>query len=284
MPDTPRAKILLFLALTFAFSAFFYWRIGAAGSLGADSGLDLLCLMWCPGVAALATRLIAQGNLAGQGWWRGRRGSLAFSYVLPILYAAAVYLLVWASGLGGFDPRGWGGASPAAGLLQLATVGVLLSLVTATGEEIGWRGLLVPELAKLTGFWGVVLISGTIWACWHLPLILFGGYNSGTPLWFAIPCFFVMVVELGAMAAWLRLSSGSLWPAALFHATHNLFVQGVFDAATVDRGTTRWLTGEFGIGLVLTGAVACLWVAGRVRRGRCAGEAGGGETLRGVAT
>jgi membrane protease YdiL (CAAX protease family) len=275
MLDTPRTKIALFLALTFGFSAYFYWRIIAIGMAGEGAGNLVLGLMWCPGIAAILTRLITQRNLAGQGWIPWPPGPLGLAFILPILYAAPVYGLAWASGIGGFNPDAWSaageslglGATPIAGLAVLATLGVAISLVSATGEEIGWRGLLVPELAKVTGFRDLALISGGIWAAWHMPILIFGGYNAGTtPFWFQIICFATMAVGLGTMLAWLRLKSGSLWPAALLHATHNLFVQGVFDAATVDRGRTYWLTGEFGLGLALMAVLMGLWAMRRMAR------------------
>jgi membrane protease YdiL (CAAX protease family) len=216
--------------------------------------------MWCPGVAAILTRLITQRNVRGQGWKPRTLKLLGLAYILPVLYALPVYLLAWGIGLGGFDPSKWaaqGSLSPAAGLLILASVGVLVSFLSATGEEIGWRGLLVPELAKLTSFRNTVLISAAIWAAWHMPLIIGANYHGeGTPIAYSIACFIAMVVALSTIMAWITLKSGSLWPAALLHATHNLFVQAVFDTSTVNRGSTGWLTGEFGIGLVVTIAIA----------------------------
>jgi membrane protease YdiL (CAAX protease family) len=92
-----------------------------------------------------------------------------------------------------------------------------------------------------------------------VPLIAFADYNAGTATWYAVLCFAVMVVSLAVPLAWLRLRSGSVWPAATLHASHNLFVQGFFDRVTVDTGPTRWLTSEFGAALALTvGATALL--------------------------
>jgi membrane protease YdiL (CAAX protease family) len=65
-----------------------------------------------------------------------------------------------------------------------------------------------------------------------------------------------MVIGLATIMAWLTLKSRSLWPAALLHAAHNLFVQAVFDGATIEGPNANWLTGEFGIGLAITIAIA----------------------------
>ena len=52
---------------------------------------------------------------------------------------------------------------------------------TATGEEIGWRGFLVPELAKVLPFTGVALVSGLIWASWHYPITAVVYRDAGLP-------------------------------------------------------------------------------------------------------
>ncbi|PYQ66209.1 MAG: hypothetical protein DMF54_08590 [Acidobacteria bacterium] len=111
----------------------------------------------------------------------------------------------------------------------------------------------------------VAVVSGFIWAAWQLPLIAFGGYNAGTSTWYAVLCFTISVVALSLPMAWLRLRSGSVWPVALLHASHNLYVQGFFDRVTVDTGSTRWLTGEFGAALAVTIGVTA-WLFWRVRQ------------------
>jgi hypothetical protein len=60
---------------------------------------------------------------------------------------------------------------------------------------------------------------------------------------------------------WLRLKSGSVWTAVLAHASHNLFLQAIFDPLTVDHGMTRYVTTEFGVGMALayTAAAWYFW-------------------------
>jgi membrane protease YdiL (CAAX protease family) len=74
-----------------------------------------------------------------------------------------------------------------------------------------------------------------------------------------------MVVSLSFGFAWLRLRSGSVWPAAILHASHNLWVQGFFDRVTVDTGPTRWFVSEFGAALVVTLGITG-WLFWRARR------------------
>jgi membrane protease YdiL (CAAX protease family) len=113
----------------------------------------------------------------------------------------------------------------------------------------------VPELAKITSFTRTVFIAGVIWACWHMPLILFADYNSGTPKWYAVLCFAVMVIGISFPFAWFRLRSGSVWTGMLMHASHNLWIQAFFDRVTVDNGRTKWFTTEFGAALAVVGVI-----------------------------
>lgn len=265
--DNPKTKIILFLVLTFALSAATWVPILRSGDLAMGGGLYILATMWCPGVAAILTRLITQRNLRGMGWIPRTPGLLGLAYVLPLLYAAPVYLLAWNVGVAGLDPSKWSlqpGMTPLEGIAMLATLGTLSGLVSATGEEIGWRGLLVPELAKLTNFRNTALLSGAVWASWHMPLLIGANYHGeGTPIAYSLICFTAMAIALGTVMAWLTLRSASLWPAALLHATHNLFVQGLFDSATVNRGQAHWLTSEFGLGLAVTLTIAAVLLARR---------------------
>jgi uncharacterized protein len=136
---------------------------------------------------------------------------------------------------------------------------LLRSIASALGEEIGWRGFLVPELAKQMSFTKLSLLSGIIWAAWHSPLLLIADYNAGANRWYALACFTVMVISLGFVVAWLTLKSGSLWPAAVLHGAHNMFIQGIFDNLMRDTGRTRWYTTEFGAALALTIAVCAVY-------------------------
>ena len=134
------------------------------------------------------------------------------------------------------------GGSPwisiAVGIFLTGTYGLIRSVSSALGEEIGWRGFLVPELSKATSFTLTSLISGIVWSLWHYPILIYGDYNAGTPTWYGLTCFTVMVVSGSFIFAWLRLKSGSLWTGAILHASHNLYIQAIFTPLTRITGKT----------------------------------------------
>jgi membrane protease YdiL (CAAX protease family) len=180
----------------------------------------------------------------------------------------AAYLIIWLSGFGNFPNLEFvhtlaerfspAHASPtvviAVYVAETATLGMVWSSIYALGEEIGWRGLLVPELAKVTSFTNTALVSGIIWAFWHYPIIFLGGYNGGTSGWYSALCFTPMVVGIATVFAWMRLKSGSVWTGMLLHASHNLFIQAIFDPLTQDTTAfTKYVRGEFGVVLAVIG-------------------------------
>jgi len=270
----PRAKqIITYLLLVFAFSSLPYYLIVHSGHLGVGSGLVVPLLMWCPAFAALTTCGLFRIDLATLGWnWRPAR-YVAWAYVIPILYALPVYIVAWIAIPGSLAfsafAAPFGSAFgfpewPRSTTLLLAvpcyaTVGVISSTARALGEEIGWRGFLLPRLVQQAGFsWGC-LLSGCIWAVWHYPGLLFADYNAGTKPAFALTCFTLMVIADSYILGWLRLKSGSLWTAAILHASHNLFIQAIFDRMTAPAGRVLYVTTEFGAGLALTIAAFALY-------------------------
>jgi membrane protease YdiL (CAAX protease family) len=259
-------RILVFLILTFVFSSFFYYLIIKSGSMSSYS----LGLMWCPGAAAIITQLIFQRSLRGMGWKLGNFKYLVLSYGVPLAYSLVVYAIVWLSGLGIFNPDQLvKQIAPQYNIpvysritfvivygAIIATIGLVISCLSALGEEIGWRGLLVPELSKNSSFTKTALISGGIWALWHSPLILFSNYNnSRAPIWFGLVCFVVMILGTSFAFAWLRLKSGSLWTAVILHASHNIFIQAFFTPLTGQTPWSAYVIDEFGAGLALAAVV-----------------------------
>jgi uncharacterized protein len=242
------------------------------GFMAADfSGVTLL--MWCPALAAFITAALFKIDIATFGWgWRPVKYEW-LGYVLPFLYALPVYVLAWLlfknsfaydefakgkAALWGFV--GWPNLTTwLISFPGMATIGVIGVVGSALGEEIGWRGFLLPRLTTRFGFTVGCLVSGIVWAVWHYPAIIQGGYGAGTPKSYELFCFTAMVVASAFVLGWLRLKSQSLWPCVMLHAAHNKFIQDIFEPMTAPKGPVLYLTTEFGIGLAVTTAIAAIW-------------------------
>jgi membrane protease YdiL (CAAX protease family) len=102
------------------------------------------------------------------------------------------------------------------------STGLAIGTLFALGEEIGWRGYMLP---RLLGF-GVVpamLIVGFLHGVWHLPIMLTTDYyhNTGNPM-LVVPLFLITLTLAGVFYGFLRLWTGSVWPVAIAHAAANM--------------------------------------------------------------
>jgi len=259
--------ILIFLSITLALSSVYYFLIIYSGTLSSGWGQFTMGLMWSPGISALITMKILKRNINTLGWKWGKSKYQLGSYFIPLIYTFFAYLVIWVFGWGNFYDKefvveltsSFGFGEPGSGLIILAYFilfgffGTIRGVTSALGEEIGWRGFLVPELYKTQGFTKTSLISGFIWGVWHLPILLFADYNSGTPSWYAMSCFMVLIISMGFIYTWFRIKSGSLWTAVILHASHNLFIQRIFTPLTENTGNTAYFIDEFGIVLPIIG-------------------------------
>jgi membrane protease YdiL (CAAX protease family) len=268
MRHSAKKTTQLYLQFTLAFSAAVWILIIWSGHLDMGFGVVLPAIMWCPGLAALLTCRSLKCDFRSLAWHWPKNRYMAVAYFVPLAYTSLAYGAVWALRLAGWNwdfvyavanDIGLKGlpvwASFTLGIFFMATGGVIQNLSMTLGEEIGWRGLLLPQLAKQMSFTKASLVSGLIWAAWHCPLLLFADYNTGTNRWYALSCSTITCTSVSFILAWLRLKSDSLWPAALLHASHNLFVPIIFDNVTRNTGTTLWYTTVFGAALAATSTV-----------------------------
>jgi len=252
-----RNPVVVFIIITFGVSSIFWAWMIRAGSYQVGSDLTLILLLWCPAIAAFATAYYYREGVRGFGFRLGRVRYVVVGYCVPIVYAAASIGIILLLELG--DLSGHLSFGQFRNFLDFIIVGTTLSLIAAIGEEVGWRGFLVPHLAKVWDFTRVALVSGIIWAIWHYPLFLTLDFSTaGLPLWYALPVFTVGAIGGSFALAWLRLKSGSVWPAVLFHASWNLWTLDFFVPLISQKGFTKYFIGETGAVtaiVVMTGAL-----------------------------
>jgi len=269
----------LFFILMAALSSVFYAMMISQGAMNM---LTVTGIMWSPGLAAILSCIILKRPVASLPWGWGAWKWNWFAYLLPIVYGAVMYVPVWLFHLGGsaFGDRGAlrefaafltgqslhpAALAAAGGILMTATLGMAASMSRALGEEIGWRGFMIWEMRKVMPFWAVGLLSGLIWGMWHWPGILFTDYNAGEGSQVVqMTLFTLSIAPMGIVYAWFTFRSGSLWPAAILHASHNLFLQRIYTPLTVRGENTHFYIDEFGILLPIVSvvlAIVFLWKA-----------------------
>lgn len=104
-------------------------------------------------------------------------------------------------------------------IVSAVLVAPFFNSLLALGEELGWRGFLLPRLMPL-GQWPAILLSGVIWGFWHAPAVVQGLNYPGYPI-LGIFMMIVFCVLAGIILSWLYLNTRSPWSAALGHGSIN---------------------------------------------------------------
>ena len=159
----------------------------------------LAAVMWVPGFAALVTVLLVQRkDIRSLGLHFGHWPAYLRSWAVVALAFGAIYGLTALLGLGSPDWSmnrflTWTGAGllepgetirpgALAGGLYFAALFIapFFNSLFSLGEELGWRGYLLPALLPL-GRLRAYLLVGIVWGLWYLPLILTGFFTPGFP-------------------------------------------------------------------------------------------------------
>lgn len=227
-------QLCIFAAFAAAFLAagsIWYWQTGDT--------LALTVLMFTPAVSVLLTTL-----LAGAGWkellanfhlkprLRQNKGRYLRVWLLTPVVAylgAAFYFLLFPqqftlqsalaveSGMQGTDYIAF-----LATMIPLAVlVNPLMGLPQCLGEELAWRGWLLPKLTERFGQLRAVLLTGLIWGLWHAPVVAMGyNYGEGHPL-ANVAAMVLFCLVLGVIQGFLFWRTDSIWGPVLFHAAVN---------------------------------------------------------------
>jgi CAAX protease family protein len=179
-------------------------------------------------------------------WWAATLAPVWFLAV-ALLIAAAVGNLPRFSDFGRYS--------------GLPTIGVgavaVLAIISAFGEEVGWRGFALPLLQRRYPALTAALLVTPIWALWHLPFF----FTVTTYRNFALPGYVGFVFGLGCgsvILTWLyNGTGGSILACAIWHGVYNLETGTVAANSTLQAVTTT---------LVIVQAAALVGLELHVRR------------------
>ena len=117
-------------------------------------------------------------------------------------------------------------------------------LTSGLGEEVGWRGYLLPKLFERFKSNKAIWVSGLVWAIWHYPFVIFLFSSSMSDLSLAekVPAilvslagFTMTIIGQGFIYAWLLKQTQSVFIAILYHAMGNTLAT-IFGVETLAAG------------------------------------------------
>jgi len=177
-----------------------------------------------PTVSALLTTIIFDGFAGGLTLlkkffiWNVPFKNYLFIILLPLIFVIigiGLYNLLIGD-IGSFDKMAF---------LSIPTILWAGLYAGPLGEELGWRGFLLPELLQRFSNLKSTIIIGLIWFIWHIPLwwAPFGTLVSGEPISFIpVLTYLAMLICLSIIITWLVINSkGSVLIAILFHLSIN---------------------------------------------------------------
>jgi uncharacterized protein len=268
LTDTSKAAIFSVLVLCMS--------VGAALSirfLELPTG-PVMWTLWSftPTVAALIMLLVVTRDGYTKEGWRSlglhRLGLnvwwIAFGATFLITVAASA--IVWATPLASFVVPEGGVIDP---IIQFLIFVGIFTVWFALGEEIGMRGYLQPRLMSL-GRRRALLLVGLVWATWHLPLVFLApavAFRTGNLLLF-VPLFYGTIVAASFFFGYLRIYTGSVWPASIAHSVHNAAwsILGAFTLVTASPVLVNvYLVGDFGLLILIGTVIGAIWVGHYLR-------------------
>jgi membrane protease YdiL (CAAX protease family) len=200
-------------------------------------------------------------------WW------IAFGLTLLITVAASA--VVWATPLASFVVPEGGIIDPILSFFIFFGMSVVWF---ALAEEIGMRGYLQPFLMSL-GRAPALLVVGLVFATWHMPLIFLApaiDFPTGNLLLF-FPLFYGTFVAASFFFGYLRIYTGSIWPASIAHAVHNA-AWNILGAVTLIAASPVlvdvYLVGDFGLLILIGTAIGAIWVGHRFKSGMDQAQSG----------
>jgi membrane protease YdiL (CAAX protease family) len=267
-----RRSVALYLALVVLGSIPLLWSVIASGlPVEAPELLPMMvALMWVPAVASIITRLVRREGFRDVSFrLGGRQGvrSIGLAVVFPVVVGLVAYGTAWATGLVEFasPAGGWFSDLPSpilrfgAVVLVSLLVGSIVGVITAAGEEIGWRGYMLTRLVD-AGVPSPLVASGIVWSLWHVPGIVSGQYAVGPHPWLSVVLFVAFGIGISIFWGTLRLRTGSVWGPVLGHSSWNALIEGPFTSFSRGTQSALWV-GESGILVVIVvGVVTLLFV------------------------
>lgn len=245
-------KIGIFLSITFILT----WAIGFGlmfngGYTNQYATLIVAGCMFMPAIATIITTMITKEKFKDVWIKPNFKGNIKYyligwlAPVVLVLFGAAVYFIIFPSHFDGSmttminntkdQLASLGQAIPSDGQLKTLLVVQLVSsifiapvinFIPCLGEELGWRGYLLPNLLEKNSPVKATLISGVIWGVWHAPMIAMGhnyGLEYAFAPWGGILAMIIFCVAVGSLLSYITIKSKSCIPATVAHAVINGF-------------------------------------------------------------
>jgi len=232
-----KKQIIIYIVLSFLIAWILFLIIPLKGMVYGEQRSTLLLTgaMFAPAISSILVRLITKEGFKNMLLKPNFKGNIKtyllifFGPSLLIIVSAILYFLLFPTHFDtGLTLLQGAEVTPSTillvSLLQVIIIGPIINIVPTMGEELGWRGYLLPKLRTLFSDRLSIIISGIIWGLWHAPVIIMG-HNYGTEYpgypYVGILVMVVFCVALGIIEGYFTIKLNSVIPAAMVHSAMN---------------------------------------------------------------
>ncbi len=158
----------------------------------------------------VAGRYIFRDGFADAGWHWGK----PWHHLAVIGFAVLLWVVPTFAGLllGSYN---WPAGLMLSQVLFLLLIKFFATLLPGFGEEFGWRGYLLPHLARKNTPRKAVLLQSIIWWAWHLPAIVGIGIQQG------VTGSNLIITVIAVIFSYIWAKSQSLAVTTVYHSAYD---------------------------------------------------------------
>jgi membrane protease YdiL (CAAX protease family) len=242
---TTKKRIIIFILFTYVIAWIIFSLIPLCGLTygeGIATTVILAAAMFAPALSSILTRLITKEGFKKMYLHPHFKGHIKdyllvfFCTTILLFLSGVVYFLIFpamfdsnltvlkklavSSGMN----ESFAFTIFIISIVQVIVLGPIVNIIPTLGEELGWRGYLLPKLRELFSDRIALIITGIIWGVWHAPVIAMG-HNYGKDYigypWVGILAMIIFCVVLGIIEGYVSIKFESAIPAAMIHSTVN---------------------------------------------------------------
>lgn len=218
-------SLLLYIAIVFGLSWPFmfipFFREGFVWRLASHCTAMMMVTVG----TVICARYVFKDGFGDAGWSWGRPVHHLTAFAIPAanwLLPAAIDLATGSGSVG----------QPMTDLRFMFAMGLLvIPLIPAFGEELGWRGYMLPHIARRMSTRKAVVLHGIIWFVWHWPVMISAAGAVTQASGFGIYTSILLIIGVGSIPiildsvvfAYVWMWSRSIWTVTLLHAAHDGF-------------------------------------------------------------
>lgn len=207
-------KIVIFSALVNIVA----WEGSSLGGDPTSPGLGFLVWGTAPILVSLLMRAVTR-DWSDLGLKPAIRKNARWYLISLLVYPVAIGLVLF---FGALMSASTISEFSMGSFIQAVLPVIMIYLLFALFEEVGWRGYLAPKMYSIgINIWVAHALVAVVWASWHLPYIREFSFYTTEGLGTFIPRFYLGAFVFSIVYGEIRIITATFWPAVLMHWVGN---------------------------------------------------------------